>query len=201
MMNHQIPAQKKGAESIANSEIELSSVEDAKAHYQIVKARFLDINSWELFAGEEKAEFSLRDENGELSLEKPQVGHYISIKIPLLHNSDDEGLDWVKVEVCEEFISDEEESFYIRLRPTSKPGDSETKITHFLNDDATSNFIIKRNSSKITAEVIARNEVANFKDKTIVEKIRNKVVAVGSMLIGSKIQWEGLTNGLNKDGK
>lgn len=201
MMNHQIPAQKKGAESIANSEIELSSVEDAKAHYQIVKGRFLDINSWELFAGEEKAEFSLRDENGELSLEKPQVGHYVSIKIPLLHNSDDEGLDWVKVEVCEEFISDEEESFYIRLRPTSKPGDFETKITHFLNDDATSNFISRRNSSKIIAEVIARNEVPNFKDKTIVEKIRNKVVAVGSMLIGSKIQWEGLTKGLIKDGK
>ncbi len=200
-MNHQIPAQQKGAESIANSEIELSSIEEARAHYQIVKARFLDINSWELFAGEEKAEFSLRDEKGDLSLEKPQVGNYVSIKIPLLHNTDEEGLDWVKIEVCEEFISVEEESFYIRLRPTSKPGDSKTKITHFLDDDATSNFIIKRIGCKIIAEVIARNEVPNFKDKTIMEKVRNKVVAVGGMFFGSKLQWEGLTNGLIKNDK
>lgn len=197
-MKHQIPAQHKGAESIAISELELASVEEAKLHYQAMRARFLDINSWELFAGEEKAEFSLKDENGKLSLEKPKVGNYVSIKIPLLHNADEEGLDWVRIEVCEEDLSNDEESFYIRLRPTSKPGSSKEEITHFLNDDATSNFIIQRSGSKVKAEVIARNEVPNMKDKTISEKIRNKIVAFGGMLFGSKVQWEGLTNGLIK---
>ncbi|QDP84025.1 hypothetical protein FNJ88_00095 [Chryseobacterium sp. SNU WT5] len=195
-MKHQIPTHRIGAESMAISELELPSVGEARTHYQTVKARFLNINSWELFAGKEKAEFSLRDEYGKLSLEKPKVGNYISIKIPLLHNPDDEGMDWVKIEVCEENISDEEESNYIRVRPASKPGNSTDEITHFLNNDATSNFIIKRNGCKVTAEVIARNEVPNTKDKTVLEKLRNKIVAFGGMLLGSKIQWEGLTNGL-----
>lgn len=197
-MKHQIPAQHEGAESIAISEIELPSLEEAKAHYQTVKSRFLNINSWELFAGKEKAEFSLRDHQGKLSLDKPMVGHYVTIKIPLLHNPDEEGIDWVKVEVCEEEISNEEESFYIRLRPTSKPGNSTDEIIHFLNDDATSNFIIQRNGCKVKAEVIARNEVPNMKDKAISEKIRNKLVSFGGMLFGSKVQWEGLTDGLIK---
>lgn len=197
-MKHQIPAQQKGAESIAISEIDLPSIEEAKAHYQTVKKRFLDINSWELFAGKEKAEFSLRDDQGKLSLDKPTVGNYVSIKIPLLHNPDEEGMDWVKIEVCEEDISNDEESYYIRLRPTAKPGSPTDEITHFLNDDATSNFIIQRISSKVKAEIIARNEVPNMKDKTFTEKIRNKLVAFGGMLFGSKVQWEGLTDGLIK---
>lgn len=197
-MKHQIPVHQKGAESIAISEIEFSTIEKAKAHYQTVKKRFLDINSWELFAGKEKAEFSLRDPQGNLCLENPTIGNLVSIKIPLLHNADDKGFDWVKIEVCEEAIADEEESYYIRLRPSCKPGSLKDEITHFLDEDATSNFIIQRTGSKVIAQIIARNEIPNMKDKTISEKIRNKLVAFGGMLFGSKLQWEGLTDGLIK---
>jgi hypothetical protein len=195
-MKHQIPTQRKGAESIAVSTIILETEGEAKKYYQTVKQRFLDINSWELFAGEEKAEFNLRDEFGNIIFRQPKVGDLVSIKVPLLHNQEDDSLDWVKVELCEENISENEESFYIRLRPTSNPTNKSEEVTHFLGEDATSNFIIKRERQKITAEIIARNEVPNTEDKSILEKIRNRMVAFGGMIIGSKIQWDGLTGGL-----
>ena len=197
-MKNKIPAHREGAESIAISQIEFDTETEAIEHFEIVKKRFQDINSWELFAGKEKAEFSLRDENGNLSIEIPKVGNYVTIKVPLLHNSDDEDLDWVKIEVCEREVSDHAETHYIRLRPTQKPGSSDDVIVHFLTDESTSNFIIRRLDRMIIAEVIARNELPNYEDQSILAKIRNKIVSFGGMVIGSKLQWEGLTDGLIK---
>ena len=197
-MKNQIPPQIKGAESIAISKVDLETEQQAINHFELVKKRFQDVNSWEFFAGEEKAEFALHDSTGKLSMEKPEIGNYISIKIPFLHNPAEDGLDWVQVEVYEEEIKDHSEEIYMRLRPTSNPTLPSDKITHFLDSDATSNFIIRRENKTISAEVYARNEIPNTKDKTVLEKIRNKTVALGGMLFGSKIQWEGLTNGLIK---
>lgn len=197
-MKNQIPPQIKGAESKAISKVDLETEQNAIAHFELVKKRFQDVNSWEFFAGTEKAEFALHDATGKLSMEKPEVGNYISIKIPLLHNSAEEGLDWVQVEVYEEELKEHSEEVYMRLRPSFNPTLPSDKITHFLDSDSTSNFIIRRNNNTISAEVYARNEIPNTKDKTVLEKIRNKTVALGGMLFGSKIQWEGLTNGLIK---
>lgn len=197
-MNHKVPPQIKGAESDAVSNIEFETVALAEKHFETVKKRFLDINSWELFAGKEKAEFSLRNSNGDVIVESPKVGDLVAIKIPLLPNQDPDHLDWAKVEVVEEDKSDISESVYIRLRPTSKPSDKDASVTHFLDSDSTSNFIIKREGKMISAQVHARNEVPNTEDKGISEKLRNKMVAFGAMMIGSTIQWKGLTNGLIK---
>ena len=195
-MKNKMPAQEVGAESVAVSKISFDDIGLAKVHFEIVKKRFLDINSWELFAGKNKAKFTLRSEKGELILDHPKVGNYISIEVPLLPNKDEDHFDWVKIEVYEEEKKEDYEAVYIRVRPTSNPTNPTEEITHFLDSTATSNFFIRRNGTEISAEVYARNEVPNFEDKTLSEKIRNKAVAVGGMLFGSKLQWEGLTDGL-----
>lgn len=200
-MKNKMPAQETGAESKAISKVNFEHEDSASKHFQTVKRRFLDINSWELFAGKNKAEFTLRDEKGNLILDPPKVGNYISIKIPLLHNPADDGLDWVRIEVVEEEKEDHAEAVYIRVRPTSNPTNSADGVTHFLNDTATSNFFIKRNGTEISAEVYARNETPNSTNQTLSEKIRNEIVSLGGMLIGSKIQWEALTSGLIENEK
>lgn len=200
-MKNKIPTHEIGVQSEAISEIVFDTVELAKVHFEIVKKRFLDINSWELFAGKNKAKFTLRNQKGELILQQPKPGDYISIKVPLLPNKNEDHFDWVKIEVYEEEKKEDYEVIYIRVRPASNPTKSTDEITHFLDSTATSNFFIKRNKNEISAEVYARNEVPNFEDKTISEKIRNKAVALGGMLIGSKLQWEGLTDGLIRDEK
>ncbi len=197
-MKEKIPPQKTGAKSDTISEIELDSVQLATEHFDKVKRRFLDVNSWKLFAGTEKAEFSLRDATGELSLDHPKTGDYFRIKIPGLHNPTGDGYDWVQVEKFEEEHSDNSECVYIRVRPTSDPTKPDETTAHFFDPKATSNFLIKREGNKISAEVHGRNEVPNTEDLTIIEKIRNSLVAVGGMIAGSKFQWKSLTEGLIK---
>ena len=197
-MEEKIPPQKTGAKSDTVSEIELQTEERAIAHFDLVKRRFLDVNCWELFAGTEKAEFSLRDDKGELSLDPPRVGDYFRIKVPGLHNPTGDGYDWVQVEQFEEEHGEHSECLYIRVRPTSDPTKPEDTTAHFFDSKATSNFLIKREGNKISAEVHGRNEVPNTEDLTVIEKIRNSLVAVGGMIAGSKFQWKSLTEGLIK---
>lgn len=197
-MHEKIPPQKTGAKSDTISEIELHTLQEAKDHFDKVKRRFLDVNCWELFAGTEKAEFSLRDDKGKLSLDHPKVGDYFRIKVPGLHNPTGDGYDWVQVEKFEKEESESSECLYIRVRPTSDPTKPEDTTAHFFDSKATSNFLIKREGKKISAEVHGRNEIPNTENLNVIEKIRNSLVAVGGMIAGSKFQWKSLTEGLIK---
>ncbi|MBW8362219.1 MAG: hypothetical protein K0M56_08555 [Kaistella sp.] len=197
-MEEKIPQQKTGAKSDTVSDLELDNEMLAAEHFETVKKRFLDVNSWELFAGEEKAEFSLRDANGNILLGRPKIGDYFSIKVPGLHNTTGDGFDWVQVEHIEEEKQDHSESVYIRVRPTANPTKPDEKTAHFFDEKATSNFLITREGVKISAEVHGRNEVPNTEDLHLLEKIRNSLVAVGGMIAGSKFQWKSLTEGLIK---
>ena len=197
-MGENIPQQYTGAKSDTVSEITLNTETEAVAHFETVKKRFLDVNSWEFFAGEEKASFTLRDELGNLLLEKPKVGNYFKIQIPGLHNPTGDGFDWVRIEEMKEEKDERGESIYIRVRPASDPTKPDHKTAHFFDETATSNFLIKREGSKITAEVHGRNEEPNTEDLSVREKVRNFLVAVGGMIAGSKFQWKSLTEGLIK---
>ena len=69
-------------------------------------------------------------------------------------------------------------------------------MAHFYTDEATSNFIVKREGTKVTAGVYGRNEKPNVKTETIIDKVRNAVVGTGAVTAFSKIQWKALVNGL-----
>jgi hypothetical protein len=198
MMQDKIPPNKTGAKSDTVSEIEFESDHLAKAHFITVRKRFLDVNSWELFAGEDKAEFSHRNAKGELLLRKPEIGDYFSIKVPGLHNPTGDGFDWVRVEYVEEEKEPASECVYFRVRPAPNPTKPDETTAHFFDHKATSNFLIKREGRKITAEVHGRNEVPNTENLNVLEKIRNSLVAAGGIIGGSKFQWKSLTEGLLK---
>ncbi len=197
-MKNKIPEQYSGAKSDTVSKIELESEEMAVNHFETVKKRFLDVNSWEMFAGEEKASFSLRDKNGDLLLRNPQVGDYFRIKIPGLHNVDGDGFDWVNIEKFEEENKPHQSCIYIRVRPSANPTQESDKTNHFFCDKATSNFMIRRENNTVFAEVHGRNEEPNTENVSALEKVRNLLVAVGGIIAGSKFQWKSLTEGLIK---
>lgn len=200
-MRNKIPEQEIGGKSDTVSEIEFPNELQAKQHFELVKKRFLDINSWELIAGKEKAEFSLRDEKENLILQKPKVGNYIRIKVPGLHNDSGDGYDWVRIEALEEEKEENTESIYIRVRPNSNPLNPTEETCHFFDSRATSNFLITREGTKISAEVHGRNEVPNINNDSILDKVRNSLVAIGGIIAGSKFQWKSFTDGLIKDEK
>lgn len=199
VMLENIPHQYTGAKSDTISEIILNTETEAVEHFETVKKRFLDVNSWEFFAGEEKASFTLRDEQGNLLLDQPKIGNYFKIQIPGLHNPTGDGFDWVRIEEMKSEKTENSECLYIRVRPTSDPTKTEDKTAHFFNEKATSNFLIKREGNKINAEVHGRNEEPNTQDLSAQEKVRNVLVAGGAMIAGSRFQWKSLTEGLIKN--
>lgn len=196
MENLPIPAQTTGASCDVTSSVQMDSLEEAQAFFQTVRQRFVDINSWKLHAGEEKASFSLREPSGDLLLREPKVGDYIRIQIPGLNNPGTDGYDWVQIEEVKEEDNLQEQCLYIRVRPCPDPTAPDTSVKHFYCPEATSNFLIVRQGKEIRAEVHGRNELPNTQEVGGLEKIRNFLVAIGGILAGSKFQWKSLTEGL-----
>lgn len=198
-MHEKIPPQRKGAKTDTSSEVTFDTPVMAQKHFITVKKRFLDINSWELFAGEEKAEFALRDSKGELLLRSPEAGDYMTIKVPGLHNTGPDGYDWVQIEEIENEATDNRDCAYIRVRPVANPTVPENSTAHFFDKEATSNFLIWREGNTVGAEVHGRNETPNMENASLLDKIRNGLVAVGGMFIASEFQWSSFTAGLIKN--
>lgn len=201
MKDINIPEQHEGAHSDTVSEITLPTDELAAEFFEGLKQRFLNINCWESYAGREKANFQLYDSTGKPVDRQPQVDDYFRIGIPGPNNEAGEGYDWVQVEEIREVNEKHKQSVYMRVRPTAAPVGESNETAHFFAEQATSNFLITRNGAKITAEVHGRNEKPNIEDVGLLDKIRNTVVAIGGILIGSKFQWKALTDGLLEDGK
>lgn len=195
-MDNRIPEQIEGGFTDTVSEINSETILEAVFHFKCIKKRFFDINSWELFAGEEQAEFALCDEEGELILSKPEVGNYVRIKIPVLHNLIGGNYDWVKIEVIDTEETEDSEMVFVRVRPSQNPAKKNGIIAHFHQAKATSCFIIKREGTKITCEVHGRNEIPNTDHLTILQKLRNEVVSFGGAVFASKFQWKSFTDGI-----
>lgn len=197
-MENKIPVQQEGGHSDTVSKQEFATSEEAKAFFETVKSRFLNVNDWELFAGEEKAEFAMMDSSGIVQHREPIEGDYFRINILGPNNPTGDKYDWVQVEEIEHKTGADEESVMIRVRPCPSPLNEKEETAHFFADDATSTFIAKREGNIIYAEVHGRNEKPNTEDLGMIEKIRNTLVAIGGILGGSKFQWKSLTEGLIK---
>ena len=197
-MNRKIPAQIEGGFSDNVSEIEFETVAEAAFHFDTVRKRLFDINSWYFFAEKTGAEFSLCDKDGKVIFTKPVVSNYIKIKLPLLYNPTGKTFDWVQIELIEEEQFDTGELVYMRLRPSEDPAKKDGKIAHFFRDKATSNVLITRDGNKTTAEVHGRNEIPNTEDLTVLEKGRNLGVSLSAIALGSKFEWKTLTEALIK---
>ncbi|WP_460475147.1 hypothetical protein [Emticicia fontis] len=191
-----VPAQREGNAYDTISERIFPTEKLAKSHFHVVKDRLLAINHWHDLGGGEKATFELIDARGEHVERIPAIGDYIKIDIPGPMNQSGDGFDWVKIEDIMDDEEIHEEFISIRVRPSSNPQHNKGETAHFFDDSATSTFIIKRESNRITAEVHGRNEKPNLEEVSLMDKIRNTFVAFGGILGASKIQWKSFTDGL-----
>ena len=190
-----IPENRTGEAIDSESAIELSDNEEAKAFFDIVKQRLLDVNSWHKIAGVLTANFQLADKEGKEVDRSIQKGDYFKINIPGPGSIAGEGYDWVKVEDLNTVSEAETESLGIRVRPASNPQNDSKEIAHFYSEDSTSNFTVTREGNKITAGIYDRNIKPN-KDANSVDKSRDALVGLGAIAGFSKFQWNKLAKGL-----
>ena len=195
-----VPPNETGGETNTERTRQFESTEGARAFFQKVKERLLDVNSWQGMAGTATARFQLTDAQGREVQRHAQKEDHFKIDIPGPGPETGEGYDWVRVEAIEQEERDEYEMAAIRVRPASNPRNDRSDIAHFFTEEASSCFLVKREKNKVTAGVYGRNEKPNTAAETLVDKARNTAVAAGAMTGFSKLQWKSLVNGLMEDG-
>ena len=191
-----IPEHKDGTEINVEDSVELRGEEEARAFFRIVKQRLLNINEWGEMAGALSAGFQLTNEHGQPIDALPQKGNYFKIDIPAPGIITGEGYDWVRVEEIKEETHSDSEYIAIKVRPAPSPENERKDVAHFYTDEATSNFIVKRDGIKITAGVYGRNEKPNVKSDTLLDKARNAIVGSGAVTGFARLQWKALVSGL-----
>ncbi|MEI6948724.1 hypothetical protein V9K67_16140 [Paraflavisolibacter sp. H34] len=191
-----IPQNESGIQTDTEASRECATVEEAKQFYELVKERLLHVHRWHDLAGALTAEFQLTDSQGREEKRATREGDYWKIDIPGPGSLTGEGFDWVRVERMEEHEDPYTQRLLIRVRPAPNPQNEDADVAHFLSDEATSSFVVKREATKVTATVHGRNEKPNVDTEAVVDKARNAAVATGAMTAFSKLQWKSLVNGL-----
>lgn len=194
-----VPAQYTGRQIEAEASVELKNEIEATAYYDIVKGRLLNVNNWHNIAGIISAKFQLVNVSGEEVDRNVQKGDYVRIDIPGPGSSAGDGYDWVCVEDVKEVSEANIESIGIRVKPAPNPLGNKNITAHFYSDEATSNFMVTRENSKISAWIIDRNIKPNDQAESVIDNIRNSAAGIGAIGIFSKLQWQGLAEGVIKN--
>ncbi|MDB5192018.1 MAG: hypothetical protein JWQ96_1581 [Segetibacter sp.] len=194
-----VPEQNQGAKKDIEASENLSTIEEARKLYNEARSRLLNVNEWGTICGGASATFKLIDKEGNEVNREAQVSDYFKIDLPGPGTKAGEGFDWVQVESIEETGAGptSDESITMRVRPSQDPvNNKDNSIAHFLTDEATSNFVVLRKDTTVTAAVLGRNETPNTKAETILDKARNAMVALGAIAGVANLQWNSLVKGV-----
>jgi len=193
-----VPAQVTGSQMDAIESKTMNSIEEAETLFNLASERLLSVNDWGELGG--VSEFQLMDERGTKVMRKAEKGDYVRIDIPGPGPVSGKGYDWVKVEEILKTNNKNERLLAMRLRPCGYPLSKDPVTAHFLEDDASSTFMIRLNNKCVSAEEHGRNEQPNTAEGTIVDKSRNFVVGMAAKLGFSYPQWKLLVRGfLNQE--
>lgn len=194
-----VPEQHTGVQSNTESTQKFATEKEAIGFFKIVKDRLFQVGRWQEWAGIGSARFWLTDAAGNEISRAPQTGDHFKIDIPGPGNRTGDGYDWVRVEAVEETNDAAADCVLIRVRPATNPQNENKDVAHFFSEEATSNFLVKRIGTTVSAAVLGRNEKPNTSADAVVDKLRNTAVASGAVTAFSKLQWKALVNGLVKN--
>lgn len=191
-----IPPQQVGEHLDVREERRFDSEEEAIAFFQIAKDRLLSVNRWAEIAGTALSAFRLTNAFGNVVNRWAQVGDYLQIDIPGPGTSLGDGYDWVRIEEVAFESEDGMDMVSMTARPANNPLSGSNETAHFLTEQATSTFQVKRIGKHIYAEEHGRNEQANTYTKSGVDNLRNLFVGWAAMVGFSYPQWKALVKGL-----
>lgn len=192
-MNTNIPAQEKGSATDTTAVVTAATHEEANRIYERAVQRLTNVNQWQSITNASLSAFQLTDEDGQYLQRGAQEKDYIRIDIPAPGTQAGEGYDWVIVEDIG-IDTENEHAFGMRVRPVSSPINKESSVAHFFKPEATSTFKVVKLGLTVTAGVYGRNEIPNTKNTSVVDAIRNTIVASGAAAGGSRLQWQELVN-------
>ena len=193
-----VPVQKEGSKSDNEHTIVCKNREEAIQLFASASDRLLNVNKWESYCnGLLTADFKLCDPAGNEVERLAQERDYFKIDIPGPGPVDGDGYDWVQIERINSVkeAAGDTEMISMQVRPASSPKNAKDSVAHFFSDEATSTFLVERKENKVNAAIHGRNEKPNT-DTSVVDKVRNNMVANAAMIRFSDIQWKQLAVGL-----
>jgi hypothetical protein len=196
-----IPEQFKGQELEVEASRTLKDETAAQTLYKSAKKKLLAVNNWHKIAGAITARFQIIDQKGNEVHREVTKGDYLRIDIPGPGSKEGDGYDWVIVEDLMELNKVSLQSVGFRVRPNENPFGRKNETAHFYSKDATSTFIIIRENATVLSWIVDRNLLPNTESESLVDKVRDVMVGVSGIAGFSKVQWQGLADGLieNKD--
>jgi len=192
-----IPEREEGKQVDITENIKAPGSDEAKLLFVQARNRLFDIANWSNISEGISASFILTDECGKPKQAIPAPGDYFRIDIPGPGSSAGGGYDWVRVEMVEDHSAPGSNSEWvlIKVRPSEDPAKQEG-VAHFLREQATSSFVVKREGNLITAGVHGRNEKPNTETNNLSDTIRNAVISTLAVAGMATIQWQKLVKGL-----
>ena len=191
-----VPPQFAGQEIEVEAKQELKSEADAENLYNAAKKKLLEVNSWNKIAGVLTAQFQIINDKGKEVKREVKKGDFLRIDIPGPGSNEGDGYDWVFVEELNEINNGTVQSVGFRVRPDKNPFGEKNETAHFYSKEATSSFIITRENTKVFSWIIDRNLLPNTEPGSLVDKIRDVAVGISAIAKFSKVQWQGLADGL-----
>jgi hypothetical protein len=195
-----IPSQHSGREIEAESLVSFPDTDEARMFYERAKNRLLDVNNWQKIAGILSAGFQVVNSEGEELFHNVEKGNYLRIDVPGPGSKAGDGYDWVFVEELFENDKDHPQSIGFRVRPSENPLGNPGETAHFYSGNSTSSFIVTREENQVYAWIVDRNIGSNQQATSITDKIRDSTVGKSALGIFSKLQWQGLAEGIVKRG-
>lgn len=193
-----LPPQESGAETNTEHSTDAGDEAAATALFEQARQRLLNVNEWENLCGTGSAAFQLTDSVGKDVERSAQETDHFKIDIPGPGTITGDGYDWVRIERIEEKNdrAGNQQLVVMQVRPATNPNNSKNDVAHFFNEEATSNFMVRRKGNIVTAAVYGRNESPNTAAEKGIDKARNAMVALSAMAGISKIQWKNLVKGI-----
>jgi len=194
LSNNLVPQQFVGSQMDVVEERKLDTLIQAEEFFALAEKRLLAVNEWGEISG--LSDFKVFAPDGKDAMRSAQKGDFIRIDIPGPGPSSGDGFDWVVVEEIKKDQGVDQELISMCVRPCPSPHNDDKTTAHFLKDDATSTFIIRRDRDTVWAEEHGRNEQANVSDGNVIDKARNFFVGFSAKLGLSYPQWKMLVKGL-----
>lgn len=194
-----LPVNKKGSTNDSFAHKEFSNSTGANFYFTNLKKRLLSVSMWSKFAGGENFVIELTDSQGNLKSDPPIVHDKIRIQLPGPKDQEGLGFDWVEVVRMDEGNFNNVEFYLMEVSPCDCPYKNGDATVHFYWENATNTFVIAKQENIVQVSIHGRNEVPNLLDQSLIDKIRNFVMANTGIIAGSKIQWEIFTDNLMKE--
>lgn len=190
-----IPPAGEGKNINLQEEKMLADKSAAEQLFELASKRLLNPREWKDLTGVGTASFKVIGPDKQEADRGLQKGDFVRIDIPGPGGSSGDGYDWVRVDMIE--ISDRSEDRFagIKLVPCDNPLNDEPDAAHFFDENSSSTMIVTLNEKTVTASYHGRNETVNNETESVVDNIRNTVIAAGALLGFSEIQWKKLIRG------